>query len=81
MPMYNVLSNCKLNLIHSSFVQLYSQEFAVDVESLPSALEDVKPPIFCEHCEKAGKLKMTASTYCVRCDRKFCAADQQVGII
>ena len=48
------------------------------VEDLPSALEDVNPSPFCEPCERNGKLKMTAGTYCVNCERKLCAAHQKV---
>ena len=50
------------------------------MDDLPSALEDVHPSPFCEPCERNGKLKMTAGTYCVNCERKLCAAHQKVCI-
>lgn len=54
-----------------------SQKTTVDIDNLPSALKDVKPT-FCEACEKKGKHKMTANTYCVQCERKLCAAHEEV---
>ena len=56
----------------------FSEKYKVAVEDLPSALEDVHPSPFCEPCERNGKLKMTAGTYCVTCEHKFCAAHQKV---
>ena len=56
----------------------FSEKYKVAVEDLPSALEDVHPSPFCEPCERNGKLKMTAGTYCVTCGHKFCAAHQKV---
>ena len=58
----------------------FSEKFKVVVDDLPFALEDVHPSPFCEPCERNGKLKMTAGTYCVNCERKLCAAHQKVCV-
>ena len=75
------IKNPLLNLtICSNSRFCFSEKYKVVVDDLPSALEDVHPSPFCEPCERNGKLKMTAGTYCVNCERKLCAAHQKVCI-
>ena len=65
-------------LSRQSFLLFISSEkFAVSVESLPSALENI-PPIFCDTCTKKGKHRMTSKVFCIQCDRKFCSLHQEV---
>ena len=56
---------------------LSSEETGIPVDELPSSLEK---PTFCDTCHNKGKSFITATAYCVECDRKYCATHQEVHV-